>query len=278
MKTKKYFSDKVILITGAGSGIGKALSQEISRFSPKKLILADIDDDSLGKIQNSLSNHVKTDIYKVDVASEEQMKQLFEDIITKNSRIDIVFNNAGITAGGEFYNYSFDLWSKLINVNLWGVIYGSSFAYKRMILQKSGHIVNVASLGGLIPEPMATAYSTTKHAVVGLTLSLREEAHEYGVNVSVVCPGVINTPIFDKAIFVGNVDPGKVKSATLEHGAISPVQCAEKILKGMANNKGIILVKPFDKVFWRLYRLSPGILSPLNKLIAKYFRENFNNG
>ncbi len=98
-----------------------------------------------------------------------------------------------------------------------------------------------------------------------------------GINVSVACPGVIHTPIFDTATFAGNVDGKKVKHATLEHGAISAANCARKIIAGVTKNKGIILVKPVDYVFWILYRMSPSILSPINRYIAKYFRENFKN-
>jgi len=276
MKPNEYFKNKVIVITGAGSGIGKALCEEISQFSPQKIILVDINEDALCMIQQSLM-HVDTDIYPVDVSSEQHMRVFFESIIEKNGRLDVVFNNAGIAAGGEFQDYSFEEWEKLLNINLWGVIYGSTFAYRQMLLQQHGHIVNTASLGGLIPEPMASVYATTKHGVVGLTTTLREEARAYGIKVSVACPGVIRTPIFDTATFAGNVDRQKVKDGTLEHGAISATDCARRIIAGVTKNKGVILVKPVDYVFWILYRMSPGILSPINRYIAKYFRENFRN-
>ncbi|HOV14513.1 MAG TPA: SDR family oxidoreductase [Spirochaetota bacterium] len=276
MNPKKYFKDKVILITGAGSGIGKALSEELSNFLPKKIILSDLNQNSIEEVAKDLNEkNIATELYKVDVSTDSEMVKMFENILKTNNQIDIVFNNAGIAFGGEFHNYTFSDWDKIININLKGVIYGSNLAYKQMIKQNSGHIVNTASLGGLIPEPMASAYATTKHAVVGLSTTLREEGFLYNVKVSVVCPGVINTPIFDKALYVGDVDKEKVKIATLEHGAISPNLCAKKILKQVAKNKAIILVKSFDKIFWKLYRFNPGILSPLNRFIAKYFKENF---
>jgi len=274
MKANNYFKNKVILITGAGSGIGKALCEEIVEFTPKKLILIDIDEGSIKKVQKSIIG-VDSNLYKVDVASEKSMEALFTNVIEKNRKIDIVINSAGITAGGEYQDYTFNFWNKIIAINLWGIIYGSTLAYRQMIIQKYGHIVNIASLGGLIPEPMASAYATTKHAVVGLTTTLREEAHAYGIKVSVVCPGVVDTPIIDKATYVGNVDKEKLKKGVLEHGVISANKCAQRIIKGISKNKGIILVKSSDKIFWKLHRFSPGLLSPINRLIAKYFRDNF---
>jgi len=220
-------------------------------------------------------NNVDADIHAVDVSSEQDMQAFFASVIEKNGRLDIVFNNAGIVAGGEFQEYSFDEWAKLLNINLWGVIYGSTLAYRQMLLQRSGHIVNTASLGGLIPESMASVYSTTKHAVVGLTTTLREEPHSHGIKVSVACPGVIRTPIFDAATYAGNVDGNKLKHGTMEHGAISATDCAKRILAGVVRNRGIILVKPMDRVFWGLYRMSPSLLSPVNRYIARYFQENF---
>jgi short-subunit dehydrogenase len=274
MKVADYYRNKNVLILGAGSGIGKALGEEIAQLSPKKLILADINEETLEKAKEDM-RHVAVDIYPVDVASEESMRALFESCVKNNDRIDIVFNNVGIAAGGEFQNYTFDDWDRMIRVNLWGIIYGTTLAYWQMLKQKQGHIVNTASLGGLIPEPMASVYATTKHAVVGLTTTLREEARAYGINVSVTCPGVVKTPIFDTANFVGNVDGNKVKNGVFEHGAITASKCAKRILRGVAKNKGIILIKTMDRLFWRIFRIKPSALSPINQLIASHFRKHF---
>ncbi len=274
MKAAAYFEGKTVLITGAGSGIGKALGQVIARGSPRALVLADLDGPAVEASAASIGG-ARTRARVVDVASEAAMRALFDDAIGEHGRLDIVINNAGIAAGGEFQDYAFDDWKRILDVNLWGVIYGTTFAYRAMLAQGSGHIVNVASLGGLIPEPMAAAYSASKHAVVGLTSSLREEAHARGIHVSAVCPGVIDTPIFDRATYVGQVDGAAVKEGTLGHGAMKPDDAAEVICKGIARNDGIILVNPTDRIFWGLYRASPRALSPLHRYLAKYFREHF---
>ena len=106
-----------------------------------------------------------------------------------------MFNNAGIAIGGSAHDYGIQEWNQIIDVNLRGVVNGVQAAYCIMIKQGFGHIVNTASITGLMPTPGQVAYSMTKHAVVGLSLSLRAEAALLGIRVSVLCPGAIRTPI-----------------------------------------------------------------------------------
>jgi len=142
-----------------------------------------------------------------------------------------------------------------------------------MIKQGSGHIVNTASSAGLVPSPLLTAYSTTKHAVVGLSTSLRAEGAELGVKVSVVCPGFIDTPIFDSTEYVNTskeivwsiVPPGlKMMSAA---------DCARAALRGVARNKGIIPVQAPAYIMWWLNRLHPSILDAQSRKTIKKYRE-----
>ena len=273
MKPARYFEGKTVLITGAGSGIGKALSETIMTWSPAALVLGDIDTAAVQANADALGPPARAT--QVDVTSEDSVRRMIDGAVADFGRLDVIINNAGIAAGGELQDYAFEDWRRILDVNLWGVIYGTTLAYRHMLRQGYGHIVNVASLGGLIPEPMAAAYSASKHAVVGLTSSLREEAHARGIHVSVVCPGVIDTPIFDRATYVGNVDGAAVKEGTLGHGPMRPGEAAHVICNGIARNDGVILVNPSDRLFWGLYRASPRALSPLHRYLAKYFREHF---
>ena len=113
-----------------------------------------------------------------------------------------MFNNAGIGVAGEVRNLSLGHWRKAIDINLWGVIHGTTAAYAAMLRQGSGHIVNTASAAGLIGEPGLAPYSVTKSAVVALSTALRAEADAFGVRVSVVCPGFMDTAIYENAIGV----------------------------------------------------------------------------
>ena len=94
-----------------------------------------------------------------------------------------------------------------------GILYSSFLAYQQMLKQKSGHIFNVSSIGGIMPQPMASAYAATKHAVFGLSTSIYEEAYNYGIKVSIVCPGIIKTSLLDNSEYTGDIDKDKLKTA-----------------------------------------------------------------
>jgi short-subunit dehydrogenase len=140
-------------------------------------------------------------------------------------------------------------------------------AYPVMIAQGSGHIVNTASLAGLTPVPGFTAYAATKHAVVGLSISLRGEAARRGVRVSVVCPGVIDTPLKDSMTLL-NVDRDTAfKSVPLK--LHSPAACARVIVRGVERNRAIITVTGVAKLLWLRHRLSPALTTKLVELAAR---------
>ncbi len=171
-----------------------------------------------------------------------------------------MFNNAGISFMGELHNLSLDYWKRILDVNLWGVIHGTSAAYRLMIGQGFGHIVNTASAAGLLPTALNVPYCVTKHGVVGLSTSLHAESAAYGVNVSVVCPGFINTPILKTSELVG-IDKGlfeeKMGKTSLK---LMEPSCAKIILKGVARNKPIISITSLSTTFWLLYRLFPNYM------------------
>jgi short-subunit dehydrogenase len=114
-----------------------------------------------------------------------------------------MFNNAGVGLVGEVRDLDLEHWQQLLSVNLWGAIYGTISAYQVMVQQGTGHIINVSSIAGLVPTPLGTPYATSKHALVGLSTSLRAEAAGLGVRVSVVCPAFVRTGIYDRNRYVG---------------------------------------------------------------------------
>jgi short-subunit dehydrogenase len=152
-------------------------------------------------------------------------------------------------------------WRRIVDVNLWGAIHGTTAAYKVMVDQGWGHIVNAASLGGLIPEPMATGYVATKHAIVGLSMSLRAEAADLGIRVSVVCPGFVKTNALKSATYVGIEREAAIAEMT-GMGMADAAQCARVILRGVERNKAIITDSALTRILWWLYRLNPAILGP----------------
>ncbi len=178
--------------------------------------------------------------------------------MAREGRLDYIFNNAGIAILGEVRDTTIDHWRKVLDVNLNGVVYGSLLAYHQMVKQGFGHIVNLASVEGLMPFPSTVSYVTSKFGVMGLSEGMWVEGKDLGVKVSVVCPGFVSTPIFDVSDTVG-VERKKWREALTkwERFAISPEGCAQVILKGVEKNKPIITVTFMAKVMWWLTRISP---------------------
>jgi short-subunit dehydrogenase len=162
----------------------------------------------------------------------------------------------------------------MIVVNLWGVIHGTTVAYSVMLKQGFGHIINTASLDGLMPMPMATPYTTAKHAVVGLSAALRLEAAGLGVKVSVACPGAVQTGVLDAAEFVGVKREGAIDEMSA-FKMMDTTVCALAILHGVERNRGIILDGAIhNHLFWWLHRFSPTLYSALMRVGVSEIRKH----
>ena len=210
----------------------------------------------------------------LDVAQVEDLRKLVEQTAAEEGHLDFMFNNAGICVVGEMRDMDLKHWQRLVDVNLWGVVYGTMAAYQVMLKQGFGHIVNVGSADGLFPFPMMTAYSATKHAVIGLSLGLRGEAAGLGVKVSVTCPGMIRTPMWEHSTMVSRLrdeDGLRRQILQLPLGMEAP-QCARVILRGVERNKGIIVVTSLARISWWLYRLHPALIKPLNHVWVSTIR------
>ena len=173
---------------------------------------------------------------------------------------DLLFNNAGITFGGETEDLTLAQWNAIIDVNIRGVVHGVAAAYPLMVRRGSGQIVNTASMGGLMAAGLITSYVMTKHAVVGLSLALRTEAAAKGVGVTVVCPAAVDTPILDKG-YVGKFHGRDfyLKGQGVRH-PLDPDVFAAEVLQTVAEDKAMLVTPRPARIAWRLGRFFPGFV------------------
>jgi len=250
------FAEKVAIVTGGASGIGRALGAALAGRGGR-VVLADINQTQAQEAAAEIGG----DAAALDVRDAAAVDALLDRTAKTYGRVDFLFNNAGIAVLGEARQTSLADWSALVDINLRGVIHGIAAAYPLMIRQGSGHIVNTASVAGLIPTPGAVGYAATKHAVVGLSTSLRQEACAFGVKVSVVCPGFIDTPIKHSAKLLNTDSETLLRSMPVR---LYPADsCARDILRGVARNRAVIPITGGAGLVWRLYRLAPGLTSRL---------------
>lgn len=267
----EYFRDKVAIVTGGASGIGRALCEELSRKGATVLV-ADINGERAKQVASAIAAvGGRAHTAYLDVSQSEAVQKLVDETVATHGRLDYMFNNAGIGIVGDARDIELEHWRQIVDVNLWGVIYGTMSAYQVMARQGFGHIVNTASGGGLIPLPMASAYATTKFGIVGLSTSLRIEAAGLGVKVSVVCPGGIQTDIIEAARLI-KINREKVMQKLPTMALMDATKCARIVLRGVARNKAIITVTAFARLTWWLYRFQPALLTPIVSKMAQDIR------
>ncbi|MBR4789272.1 MAG: SDR family oxidoreductase [Treponema sp.] len=244
------FKGKVSIITGAASGLGLGIASELSKLG-SIVILLDIDNDRLLKAASeNMYGPFETKI--VDVTNYESIELTFNQIFGKYGHIDYLFNNAGIGGTLPFSEATIKHWNKIINLNMYGVINGMTAIYPIMKKQQSGHIINTSSIGGIIPFSGQALYNTTKYAIAGLSLSLERELKNDNIDISIICPGMVNTRIFYKPI-IGNEAPEEYVKIPKE--AISVEHAVKDIINGIKRRKKIIITPSILKSFYLRYRL-----------------------
>jgi NAD(P)-dependent dehydrogenase (short-subunit alcohol dehydrogenase family) len=249
------FEGKSAVVTGGGSGIGRAVCQALGERGARVWV-TDLDGASAELVARGISARGgKAEARALDVRDAAAVDAVVDEAAKAHGRIDYVFNNAGIGVLAEERDVSLDDWRRVLDVDLHGVVHGVRAAYGRMVRQGSGHIVNTASVAGLVPAAMEISYTTAKYGVVGLSHALRAEGRALGVKVSVVCPGFIDTPILQISPIHVGVSRERLRS--LIPTPMHPDRCARVILDGVAKNRATIVPTAHAKLLYWLARLSP---------------------
>jgi NAD(P)-dependent dehydrogenase (short-subunit alcohol dehydrogenase family) len=261
---------QVAIVTGGASGIGQALCQALATRGVT-VIVADINAEGAQDVVAAIRRHGgQATAHKVDVADADSLKLLVHHTVALHQRLDYLFNNAGIAVTADARDLRLEHWHEVIAVNLLGVIYGIQAAYPIMVQQGRGHIVNTASLAGLLPYPTNLPYTTTKHAVVGLSLALRAEAADLGVKVSVVCPGTVQTRMYTASPML-NVRSEQTPAA-LPFKLMEADSAAQRILAGVARNQPVIIFPLYARMLWWVYRMRATWLNPLGIRLIRDLR------
>ena len=186
-------SGQVALVTGGGTGIGKAIAQAMHKEGAK-IVIVGRKEEILKEAQAELGSDVE--MMTCDVTQEDQVKKVYENVMSNHGKIDILINNAGMAAKAKSYEMSYDLWKKVVDVNLNGAFLCAREAMKIMVNQKSGRIINIGSISGQMSRPENAPYTATKFAIEGLTRALALDGRDHGVAVSVIHPGNAATNIW----------------------------------------------------------------------------------
>ena len=242
-KLGKHFAGKVAVITGAASGIGRALAVNLASKGCD-LVLVDRDIEGLISLKNILEISGVTCITAaLDVSNQQDFIDLSVQVMAKFSRVDMLFNNAGVSLIDSVENQGFEDFHWLMNINFWGVVYGTHAFLPYLKQSPQGHLINVSSLFGLLSLPLQSAYNASKFAVRGFTESLKMEMA--GTNLSVHCvhPGGIKTNItLNAKISSHQVSKTKVLADFNKLAKTTAEQAADVILLGLVKNKRRILI------------------------------------
>lgn len=278
---------KVAIVTGGASGIGRAIAAELVHRGAT-VVIADINAEAAELTTKQLNASVNqrdagadragaASAVELDVTDAGAVLAAYQAVAAEHGRLDLVFNNAGIAVGGLAEEFTLEHWDRTIDVNLRGVVHGIHAAYPIMLEQGYGHMLNTASLAGLVHAALMTPYTATKSAVIGLSLALRAEAAGRGVRVSVLCPGFVDTPLLER-INTG-LPPTGVNDETRMAGGIQPPhyaaeKLAKDVMRGLARNRAVIVAPGSARFAALLVRHFPAAGQSLNRWLATRYLGN----
>jgi NAD(P)-dependent dehydrogenase (short-subunit alcohol dehydrogenase family) len=260
LRAYREFEGRRVVITGAASGIGRAIALAFARAGAR-LFVCDLSSGRLPGLEAELSSAGAREVHAatVDVGARADMENFCESVC-RTGAPDVLVNNAGVGLAGGLLATSLDDWQWILSANLWGVVHGCHFFAPKMAAQRRGQIINIASAAGYYNSEAMTAYGTTKFAVIGLSEGLRAELAPLGVGVSVICPGFINTPIVANMRLRGEAYPESERANVqrfYEKRDYSPERVASAVLRAVRDNPALLPVTPEAWALYAMKRVAP---------------------
>jgi NAD(P)-dependent dehydrogenase (short-subunit alcohol dehydrogenase family) len=253
------FRDRLVLITGAGSGIGRATALAFAAEGAR-VIAVDINGSAAEATATACADrgpaaHADT----VDVADWDAMQALAARVEADHGPLDVLVNNAGVGMTGRIADVTIEDWRWIRSINLDGVVHGCKAFGPAMLERRKGHVVNLSSGLGYTPTSTEPAYGATKAAVLAFSQAIRADWSRRKVGVSAICPGVINTPIIDATRFVGDLaDPkARARAVKLFRRGHKPELVADAILMATRRNRAVVPVGWEARLGWYAHRLAP---------------------
>jgi NAD(P)-dependent dehydrogenase (short-subunit alcohol dehydrogenase family) len=265
--------DKTALITGAASGIGLETARALASAGVR-LVLCDLDPVRLAAAEAEFADVGALLLAaQVDVADASAMAAFAARVHETLPAVDILVNNAGVGMAGGFLDIALDDWEWILGINLRGVVHGCHFFIPKMVERGAGgHVVNLSSMLGYWKSQNVSAYTTMKHAVFGLSESLREDLRPHGIGVSTICPGIIHTNIVQATRFLGKDLPADTREhieAVYQSRKYGPEKVAQAIVQAIRHNRRIVPVSPEAWAAYYLERLWPRASRAVARYVAR---------